>query len=107
MVATDLQEELEARDEDIVAASKSDLDITNAAQVIDFIRDAKPAIIVNCAAFTKVDEAETNEGVATAINGSAVEFLASSAWVYQVFPRLCLAWARVGLACLSRRLWLV
>src|SRR5438105_15961385 len=79
MVATDLQHELEARDEDIVAASKSDLDITNAADVIDFIRDVKPAIIVNCAAFTKVDEAETNESVATAINGSAVEFLANGA----------------------------
>ncbi|HEY3055928.1 MAG TPA: dTDP-4-dehydrorhamnose reductase [Thermoanaerobaculia bacterium] len=79
MVATDLQHELEARGEDVVAVRKSDLDITDASGVIEFVRDARPSVVVNCAAYTKVDDAEANEGVATAINGSAVEFLASAA----------------------------
>jgi dTDP-4-dehydrorhamnose reductase len=79
MVASDLQEELEARGDDLVSAAKSDLDITDARGVIRFVRDAKPSVIVNCAAYTKVDDAETNEAVATAINGSAVEFLANAA----------------------------
>lgn len=79
MVATDLRDELESRDADVVGLSRSDLDVTDASAVDDVIRDVKPSIIVNCAAYTRVDEAEENEGVATAINGSAVEFLANAA----------------------------
>jgi dTDP-4-dehydrorhamnose reductase len=36
-------------------------------------------VIVNCAAYTKVDQAESEESVADAINGSAVELLAAAA----------------------------
>jgi dTDP-4-dehydrorhamnose reductase len=79
MVATDLRDELIARDADVVAPSKSDLDILDARAVSALVRDVKPSIIANCAAYTHVDEAETNERVATAINGSAVEFLAAAA----------------------------
>ncbi|HYR29403.1 MAG TPA: dTDP-4-dehydrorhamnose reductase, partial [Thermoanaerobaculia bacterium] len=38
-----------------------------------------PSVIVNCAAYTKVDQAETEESAANAINGSAVELLATAA----------------------------
>ena len=79
MVATDLREALESRDADVVVASKMDLDVTDAAAVSSFVRKTKPSIIVNCAAYTRVDDAESNEGLATAINGSAVELLAEAA----------------------------
>jgi dTDP-4-dehydrorhamnose reductase len=79
MVGRDLCAALENRDEHVVAVTKADLDITDAAAVRDVVRRAKPDAIVNCAAYTKVDDAETNEHVATAINGSAVEFLADAA----------------------------
>jgi len=79
MVATDLREALESRDADVVVASKTDLDVTDAAAVSSFVRKTKPSIIVNCAAYTRVDDAESNEGLATAINGSAVELLAEAA----------------------------
>lgn len=79
MVATDLAEELQSRSELVASLSKSDLDIASAADVRKTVRDLKPEIIVNCAAFTRVDDAEGNEGLATAINGSAVEFLAGAA----------------------------
>ncbi len=79
MVATDLSEELDARGEDVVAVSKADLDIAQPEAVREVVRDVKPAIVVNCAAYTKVDDAEANEGLANAINGSAVEFLADAA----------------------------
>ncbi len=79
MVGTDLCNELLARGEELVAATKSDLDIADATLVERFVADAQPSVIVNCAAYTKVDAAETEENLANAINGSAVELLASAA----------------------------
>ncbi len=79
MLGTDLREELLSRGEDVVAAAKDDLDITSHDDVIRFVEETAPQIIVNCAAYTKVDLAETEESLANAINGSAVEFLASAA----------------------------
>jgi dTDP-4-dehydrorhamnose reductase len=43
------------------------------------VAEHSPDVIVNCAAYTKVDLAETEESAANAINGSAVELLASAA----------------------------
>ena len=79
MVATDLCQELEARDADVVSVSKRELDVTDADAVLRTVGDVKPSIIVNCAAYTRVDDAEANEPAATAINGSAVELLADAA----------------------------
>ena len=79
MVAVDLRDELLARDEQFEALSRSQLDITDGRAVAEAVRTAKPSIIVNCAAFTRVDDAEKEERVATAVNGSAVELVASAA----------------------------
>ena len=79
MVGRDLCAALEIREEHVTAVTKTDLDITDAPAVRDLIRRAMPDVIVNCAAYTKVDDAEANEYLATAINGSAVEFLAGAA----------------------------
>ena len=79
MVGTDVRHELEARGEDVIAITKADLDITDAAAVNAAVRDARPSIVVNCAAYTKVDDAEANEAIANAVNGTAVEVLASAA----------------------------
>lgn len=79
MVAGDLRDELESLGETVVALSRRDLDITEQAEVARVVADASPSIIVNCAAWTKVDAAEDEEKIATAINGSAVELLASAA----------------------------
>jgi dTDP-4-dehydrorhamnose reductase len=79
MVGQDVCAALESRGETVLPLTKSDLDITDAAAVRDAVRRATPDVIVNCAAYTKVDDAEANEHLATAINGSAVEFLANAA----------------------------
>jgi dTDP-4-dehydrorhamnose reductase len=79
MVGHDVCAALESRGETVVPLAKSDLDITDAAAVRDAVRRAKPDIIINCAAYTKVDDAEANEHLANAINGSGVEFLAGAA----------------------------
>ena len=79
MVAHDLREALASRDEKVVAVTKADLDVTDARAIDQAVREAHPRVIVNCAAYTKVDAAEDNERVANAINGSAVELLAEAA----------------------------
>jgi dTDP-4-dehydrorhamnose reductase len=77
MVGTDVRNELAG--EDVVAVSKADLDVTDRAAVDALVHAVKPSIIVNCAAYTKVDDAESNEAAANAVNGSAVEYLADAA----------------------------
>ncbi len=79
MVGTDLRDELLSRGEDVVALGKHDLDITDSRAVNARVADERPSVIVNCAAYTKVDQAESEESAANAINGSAVELLAAAA----------------------------
>ena len=79
MLGTDLRNELLSRDESVVALSRADLDVTDSRLVNAAVREHAPDVIVNCAAYTRVDLAETEEAVANAINGSAVELLAAAA----------------------------
>ncbi|GAC1429285.1 MAG: dTDP-4-dehydrorhamnose reductase [Thermoanaerobaculia bacterium] len=79
MVATDLRHQLESRDIEVRSVARAETDVTDAHAVTALVRSAKPSVIVNCAAYTRVDDAEANEAVATAVNGSSVEFLAHAA----------------------------
>ena len=79
MVGTDLQKALAIRGEDFLPLTRSDLDITDSRAVTNAVVEARPSIIVNCAGYTKVDAAETNERLANAINGSSVELIAQAA----------------------------
>jgi dTDP-4-dehydrorhamnose reductase len=79
MVGTDLRAALALRDEHVVSLTKSDLDITDSRCVNQAVEEARPDVVVNCAAYTKVDQAESDESVANTINGSAVELLAQAA----------------------------
>lgn len=79
MAGHDVCASLESCDETVLPLTKADLDITDAPAVRDAVGRARPDIIINCAAYTKVDDAEANEHLASAINGSAVEFLAHAA----------------------------
>jgi len=54
------------------------LDIRNPHAVDDWIRAAHPSTVINCAAFTAVDDCESNEGLALAVNGAAVGHLATA-----------------------------
>lgn len=79
MAGLDLRDELAARGEDVVALTRTDLDITDSRCVNAAIGEHAPSIVVNCAAYTKVDQAEVEESVANAINGSSVELVAAAA----------------------------
>lgn len=54
------------------------LDITDLQAVLDMVHDNKVEVIVNCAAYTNVDAAETNAGLAEKLNAEAPENLAKA-----------------------------
>ena len=62
-----------------VALARADLDITDAAAVRTAVLAARPAAVVNCAAWTDVDGAESAEADATAVNGAGAGHLATAA----------------------------
>ena len=60
---------------DFTAYSSDRLDITNRSQIQELITDEKPDIIINCAAYTNVDRAETETEKAFLINEYGVRNL--------------------------------
>jgi dTDP-4-dehydrorhamnose reductase len=64
---------------DVIALSRADLDVTDADHVRRVVAAAEPRAIVNCAAWTDVDGAETAEAAATAVNGEGAGNVARAA----------------------------
>jgi dTDP-4-dehydrorhamnose reductase len=64
---------------DVVALSRAELDVTDADHVRRVIAAAEPRAVVNCAAWTDVDGAETAEAAATAVNGDGAGNVARAA----------------------------
>ena len=60
-----------------IFADRSTLDITNRDQLTALIEQHKPQVIINCAAYTAVDKAETDTEAAFKINTQACEILAA------------------------------
>jgi dTDP-4-dehydrorhamnose reductase len=71
-----VSEELDSRGLIFTALSSIDLDITDSKVVAEFIATNAPSVIVNCAAWTDVDGAESNEEAASKVNGRGPENLA-------------------------------
>ena len=74
-----MQKELSSRGVDFVAANSSELDITKPLivnQLVDFI---KPDVIINTAAWTDVDGAESNETATYSVNALGPQNLAIAA----------------------------
>ncbi|UMB53685.1 dTDP-4-dehydrorhamnose reductase [Lutibacter sp. A64] len=65
-------------------ATKSVLDISDFNAVSNFVNENKINIIINCAAYTAVDKAEDEFGLATEINHLAVENLAEVSKKYTI-----------------------
>ena len=61
---------------DAVGLDVPDIDITDPASVASAVRDVAPDVVVNCAAYTAVDDAEDHEAAAAAINGEGVANIA-------------------------------
>ena len=69
----------EFADRRVTAHTHNTLDITDGAAVMNAVQAAAPAVIINCAAFNRVDDAEDRPADAFAVNALAVRTLARAA----------------------------
>ena len=63
----------------LIACGWDELDLSNSAQIREVIQRIEPDIIVNAAAYTAVDKAEEEQGLAIQINGTAPGVIAEEA----------------------------
>ncbi|NLG56030.1 MAG: dTDP-4-dehydrorhamnose reductase [Rhodococcus sp.] len=75
-VGTLVVDQANARGIPVRAVTSSELDITDAGAVADAIEPG--IVVVNCAAYTAVDAAESDEQAATAVNGAGPGNLATA-----------------------------
>jgi len=79
MLGHDVTRVAEQAGHEVAALAREDLDITEAAAVEEAVLSEQPEAIVNCAAWTDVDGAESNLEDATAVNGAGAANLAAAA----------------------------
>jgi dTDP-4-dehydrorhamnose reductase len=77
MLGTDLVAALAAHGETVTGLDRAGLDVTDAASVTDAITACRPDVVVNCAAWTAVDDAEAAEDRALAVNAGGAARLAA------------------------------
>lgn len=66
------------------AFGRDDIDITDPASIEAIVSSLQPTVIINAAAYTAVDKAESDKENAYLINGTAVEYLAKAAQQYGI-----------------------
>lgn len=73
MLGQSLSSCLESREHQIKGFPKEQLDVTNYQQVMDTLTAEKPELVIHAAAYTKVDQAESEAELAYLINGYGTE----------------------------------
>ncbi|MFJ8883977.1 dTDP-4-dehydrorhamnose reductase [Streptomyces sp. NPDC102402] len=76
MLGQDLLARLARAGETTVGMDREALDITDAGAVREALEKYRPAVVVNCAAWTAVDDAEAREDEALRVNGDGPRLLA-------------------------------
>ncbi|MGH3493157.1 MAG: SDR family oxidoreductase [Sciscionella sp.] len=69
---------LRADGEDVTALTRSELDITSADDVDAAVAGFRPTVVVNAAAYTAIDAAESDEETAARVNGTGPRLLAEA-----------------------------
>lgn len=62
---------------EVIGIGSKDLDLTDIDKTYEFIKNLKPDIIIHCAAYTKVDDAENNIDFCYKVNTISAQVLAS------------------------------
>jgi dTDP-4-dehydrorhamnose reductase len=78
MLGQDVVSCLERDGETALALTRRDLDITDQAAVTATVLGGRPDFVVNCAAWTAVDEAEAHEDQAFGVNGRGARLVAAA-----------------------------
>lgn len=78
MLGRDLLTALEQAGEQASGLGRRELDITDGAAVRAALSQRRPDVVVNCAAWTRVDDAESHESEALAVNGHGAANLAGA-----------------------------
>ena len=78
MLGHELAAQARALGHDVVLTD-SEVDVTDASVVNSFVDIVHPGVVINCAAFTAVDLAETHEAEATRVNGDAPGIIGAAA----------------------------
>ena len=89
MLGLDVQRAAENAGHEAVALTRAQLDITDADATELTVRDVRPDAVINCAAWTNVDGAESHLDEAMAVNGVgagnvATAAAAAGAWLVHV-----------------------
>jgi len=63
----------------VLPLSKAQLDITDTDKIHTCMKEFSPDLVVNCAAFTKVDACETQKDLARKVNALGPQYLAQQA----------------------------
>jgi dTDP-4-dehydrorhamnose reductase len=69
---------------ELIAFNRDQLDITNFDRLTDVFEKSKPDVLINLAAYTNVDKAETEIDLAFAVNAIAVKNLAQLTNQYEI-----------------------
>lgn len=77
-VGAEVARELAGRAQ-VHALTRAELDLADPDRIVAVLREARPEVIVNAAAYTAVDRAETEEALAHAINAAAPGILGEEA----------------------------
>jgi len=89
MLGVDVRRAAEEAGHEVAALSRHDLDICDASAVKDALGNVAPEVVINCAAYTNVDGAETEPDRANEVNATAAGQLAAAAgaqgaWILHV-----------------------
>jgi dTDP-4-dehydrorhamnose reductase len=78
MLGREVTDALTGSADEVAALTREDLDITDESAVATAVRAYRPDVVVNCAAWTAVDDAESHEAEALRVNGYGPAYLAAA-----------------------------
>lgn len=78
MLGSEVVKQTKEKGWEVIVSDLKQLDITNENSVSSYVKENKPEVIINCAAYTNVDGCEDEPELCNKTNGNAVGYLAKA-----------------------------